>query len=65
MERYDDVSFSKFDLLPRPILLPLRIGSDWRISVLTWLIARHPSSRPPIPQTGRQLIPAAGVFHVQ
>jgi hypothetical protein len=39
MERYDDVSFSKSDLLPRPLLLPPRIGSDRRMSVLAWPIA--------------------------
>ena len=43
MERYDDVSSCKSSLLPRPLLLPPRIGSDRRVSVLAWLIARRPS----------------------
>jgi hypothetical protein len=38
MERYDDVSFSKCNFLPR-LLLPPRVGSDWYMSVLAWLIA--------------------------
>jgi len=36
---HDDASCSKSEILPRPLFLPSRVGSDRCMSVLAWLIA--------------------------